>query len=182
MNRFFLFLKNAWMEAKLRTRVLFAAMQYMFLQQGDITPVGRLTAVKISADGTRTDLGLISTKVVTTAGVGFIVDAFQNSVELETMKYHGCGTGAVAESSSDTTLGTEAATRATGSLTEGASANIFKTVGTWASDGSYAITEHGVFSASTVGVLLDRSVFAAINVISGDSIEFTYELTFPAGS
>jgi len=137
------------------------------------------------------DLGVISLRVVTTAGVGFIVDAFQNSVELENMKYHGVGTGTTAEASGDTALVTESttvldpdSTRATGTTTEGASANIYRTVGTVLFDGSAAITEHGVFSQAATGggVLLDRSVFAAINVASGDSIQFTYELTFTAGS
>lgn len=151
----------------------------------------KLSAVLIKADGKRIDFGVVSRRVVTTAGVGYIVDAFQNTVELENMKYHGCGTGNTAEASGDTALVTECtttlnpdSTRATGTTVEGASANIFKTVGTATFDGSAAVVEHGIFSQAATGggVLLDRSVFTAINVASADSIQFTYELTLTAGS
>lgn len=135
-------------------------------------------------------LGLLSRKVVTNAGVNAIVDAFQNLFELENFKYHALGTGTAAESASDTALQSELTTqynpdntRATGTLGEGSSANIFKTVGTNSFDGSAAITEHGVFNQAATGggVLLDRSVFAAINVVSGDQLQSTYELTLSAG-
>ena len=134
------------------------------------------------------DHGIVSRKVVTDVGVGYIVDAFQNSVELENMKYHGLGTGSTAENQTDTALVTELTTeytgnvRATGTTTEGASANIYRTVATNTLDGTpgAALREHGIFSASTVGVLFDRSVFAAITLSSGDSLQSTYDATFSA--
>jgi hypothetical protein len=141
-----------------------------------------LYARLLLADGTSKNLGHIANKMVTTAGVNYMVDAFQNITELENFKYHASGTGVVGEAIGDTALGTEVeATRATGSQVEGASANIYKTVGTIAYTATRAITEHGIFSAATVGTLWDRSVFTAINVVNGDSIEFTYELTCTAG-
>jgi len=173
-------LRSAFLEFKLWCRVLWAAS--ISLWAGSITPVGRLYATRISADGSRTNLGLISTKVVTTVGVEFIVDAFQNIVELELMRQHGSGTGSTAENIADTALVTEVESRTSGTIAEGASGNIYQTVGTVAYTAARAIVEHGIFSAATAGVLLDRSVFAAINVTSGDSIQFTYEITFPAGS
>jgi len=177
-------MRSRWEEIKLHFRVAgVGAAAALCPWRGKISPVGRLYATKIHPDGTREKLGLISTKVVTTAGVEFIVDAFQNLVEVENMKYHDSGTGTVAEAIGDIALGTAyGGARATGTTVEGASANIFRTVGTNAYTSTLAITEHGVFSASTAGVILDRSVFTAINVVSGDSIEFTYELTIPAGS
>lgn len=184
-------LRSRWEELKLRFRVFFAAAEALVSggTNGTITPTGRLYAIKFKRDsenkeipGTRENLGLVSTKVVTTAGVGYIVDAFQNSVELENMKFHASGTGGTAEAVGDTALVTEVETRATGTTAEGASANIYQTVGTVAYTATRAIVEHGVLSASSGGVLLDRSVFTAINVVNGDSIEFTYELTLPAGS
>lgn len=152
---------------------------------------GSLYLTHIKADGEMLDLGLASMRVVTTAGVNFLVDALQGSVEPEILKYHGVGTGTNAEASGDTALQTESttiltvdSTRATGSLTEGASANIFRTVGTVSFDGSGALTEHGIFSQAATGggTLLDRSVFSAINVVSGDSLAATYDLTIAAGS
>lgn len=143
----------------------------------------------IRANGIIEDHGVVGRKVVTDVGVGYIVDAFQNSVELENMKFHGLGTGSTAENASDTALVTELTTeytgdvRATGSTTEGATANIYKTVGTNTLDGTpgAALREHGIFSASTSGVLLDRTVFAAITLSSGDSLQSTYQLTLSSG-
>jgi len=136
------------------------------------------------------DLGVVSCRVVTTTGCGFIVDAFQNLVELENMKYHGFGTGSNAEAAGNTALHTELtteyavnSTRPTGSTTE-ASATVYRTVATLSPDASAAITEHGIFdqAATGGGVLLDKSLFTVINLISGDSLQTTYDLTFTAGS
>ena len=137
------------------------------------------------------DHGKIAQNVVTDTGVAFLVDAWQNSVELETMKYHGVGTGAGAELPANTALNVECTTqtvpdntRATGTLAEGA-ANIFRTVGTVTFNENAAITEWGLFSQAAVGggAMWDRALFAAINVIgaSADSIVFTYDLTVTSG-
>lgn len=151
---------------------------------------GSLYLKHLQVGGETLDLGLASMRVVTNNGVGFIVDAFQDLAELETMKYHGIGTGAAAEAASNTALGAEATTqlnpdniRALGTTTE-AAANIYRTVATITVDGSVAATEHGVFSAASVGsgVLLDRSVFSVVNLAAGDSIQTTYDLTIAAGS
>ncbi len=134
--------------------------------------------------------GVVSKKLVTDTGVGYIVDAFQNIVEAENMKYHGLGTGSTAEGQTQTALVTELTTeytgnvRATGTTTEGATANIYRTVGTNTLDsGTPALREHGVFSANAAGVMLDRSLFAAINLdgTAGDGLQSTYELTLAAG-
>lgn len=154
--------------------------------------ISRLQLQVHHADGTITDYGTVGRRVVTTVGVNYIVDAFQNTTELENMKFHGFGTGGTAEASGDTGLVTEETTqynpdntRPTGSTTEGASANIYRTVGTYSPDsgGTRAITEHGVFSASSAGTLLDRTLFSVVNLVAGsDSLQATYELTFTAGS
>lgn len=174
-------LRTVWEEVKLRLRVWFAALKSPWI--GEVTPVGRLYAVKIDQHGNSENLGLVSTKVVTDAAVAYLVDGLQaNTTDVSLFKFHGSGTGTTAEAASQTALVTAVATRATGSQTEGASANIYRTVGTISYSGSFAITEHGIFSASSGGTMLDRSVFSAINVINGDSIQFTYELTLPSGS
>lgn len=154
---------------------------------------GQLSLVVIRPDGF-IDYGLASLRVVTDAGVAYIVDAFQNTTELENLKYHGYGTGTNAEAAGNTALQTELTTqyatdntRPTGTTTEGATANIYRTVATLSPDagGTIAITEHGVFSqaANSGGTLLDRSVFSAVNVVAGsDSLQSTYDLTLSSGS
>lgn len=152
---------------------------------------GSLYLTHVKADGEALELGLASMRVVTTAGANFLVDSLQGTVEPEILKFHGIGTGTNAEASADTALQTESttalnpdSTRATGSLTEGASANIFRTVGTVTVDASVACTEHGILSAATTGTgtLLDRSVFSVVNLASGDSLQATYDFTITAGS
>ena len=145
---------------------------------------GTLSARLFKLDGKIIDLGILGKKVVTTAGVNYMVDGFQNSTTspISDFKYHDSGTGTTAEAVGDTALVTPCAeARDTGSLTEGATANIFKTVATHTYAGTFAITEHGLFSAATVGTLWDRTVFGAVNVVSGEKIEFTYQLTCTAG-
>lgn len=146
--------------------------------------LGSLSAVLMRRDGTSIDYGVVGRRVVTTAYVNFLVDELQSSQATHsTFLYHDSGTGATAEAAGDTGLGTKVETgRATGTQTEGASANIYRSVGTISYTATRAITEHGLFSASTAGTLMDRTVFTAVNVVSGDSIQFTYELTATAGS
>jgi hypothetical protein len=157
---------------------------------GIATMMGTLRMRLIRKDGDILDYGLISTRVVTTAGVNFLVDALQGTVEPEILRYHGIGTGGAAEAVGNTGLTTELTTeyttnntRGTGTLTEGASANIFRTVGSNPVDATVAITEHGVFSQAATGggTMLDRSLFAAVNGVSGDTYESTYEFTITAG-
>lgn len=134
--------------------------------------------------------GIVSTRVVTDVGVAYIVDAFENLVEPELMKFHGIGTGSTAEAAADTALVTELtteynpnSTRATGTTAE-TSANIFQSVGTNTLDsGTPALREHGLFSASSAGVLMDRSVYASITLTgaNGDALQTDYRLTFTSG-
>jgi hypothetical protein len=136
------------------------------------------------------DYGVLSRRVVTDAGVAYIVDDWDGGANtIDDFNYHGVGTGVGAEAAGDTALGTESttvlnpdSTRATGTKTQPA-ANEMRSVGTVTFDGSAAITEHGIFTQAATGggTLLDRSVFSAINVGSGDSIQFTYTLTLASG-
>ena len=143
--------------------------------------------------GERVSHGVVARQVITDAGVAYIVDDFDNasgSADVSLFNFHGCGTGTNAEAAGDTALQTESttalnpdSTRATGTRSQPA-ANQYRSVGTLTFDGSAAVTEHGLFTTSGTGsgTLLDRSVFSAINVASGDSIQFTYTVTFPSGS
>lgn len=136
-------------------------------------------------DGTEKDLGKIAERLVTTVGVNAIVDAFQNLFTLSNFKYHITGTDVAAEAVGDTEATISGATPApvAGSQGEGASANIYRTAATISYVSSLAITSHGIINNAVKAgsVLLDRSVFTAINVVNGTQITFTYELTVNAG-
>lgn len=148
------------------------------------TLIAELRAVKIDGQtGQRIDYGVVSRKVITTAFVNYVVDQLQaEDSTFGDYKFHDSGVGTTAENVADTAMETtDGEARAVGTQTEGASANIYRSVGTIAYTTTKAITEHGLFNHLTAGTLMDRSVFAALNVVNGDSIQFTYELTLPAG-
>jgi hypothetical protein len=135
------------------------------------------------------DHGVTSRKVITNAGVGFIVDAWQNLLELETMKYHGLGTATTAEAATQTALTTEITTaynpdntRATGTTTENA-ANIFETVATNTVDGASVIEEHGLFSQAATGggTMFDRSLTGTQTLGISDALQSTHRTTFTSG-
>jgi len=156
---------------------------------------GQLWLSVYRGDGEVVDLGLASLRVVTTVGVKFICDDFNaGGAEVSNMKFHAFGTGTTAEAVGDTALVTELTTqyavdntRPTGSQ---ASATVstnatYTTVATLSPDsgGTIAVTEHGIFSASSSTTLLDRSVFSAVNLVAGsDSLQATYVLTMNSGS
>lgn len=153
---------------------------------GAMTAYGTLSAVITRADGTVIDLGAIGKRVVTDDGVAHLVDDWDDgSGNIENFNFHDSGTSNQAEAAGDSNLIAEAGptTRATGTKSQ-PSANVIRSVGTIAYTGTLAIVEHGLFStaARTTDLLWDRTVFSAINVVSGDSIQFTYDCTFTAGS
>ena len=151
-----------------------------------------LALVVIRGDtGRIEDYGVVGNRVVTTAGVNYIAADFNDGAsDISAFDFHGLGTGTTAEAVGDTALVTELTTEYTGNVRatgtpSNPSANIYRTVGTNTLDsGTPAVTEHGVFSASSAGTLLDRTVFSAINLVgaNGDSLQSTYSLTLTAGS
>lgn len=157
---------------------------------GVATMLADLRLTHIQGDGTVIDYGIVCRRVITDAGVAFLVDDWDaNGQDISTMNFHGCGTGTNAENATDTQLQTESttilnpdSTRATGVRSQ-PTAPQYRSVGTVAFDGSGAITEHGILSQAATGggSLWDRSVFSAINVVSGDSIVFTYTVTISSG-
>jgi len=156
------------------------------------TLVGQLALRVRQADGGWIDYGIVCYRLVTNAGVAYIINDLNNATggaDVTLFNFHGCGTGINAENVSDTALQAESttvlnpdSTRATGSRSSPA-ANQYRTTGTLNFDGSAAITEHGIFTSATVGsgTLLDRSVFSAVNVVNGESIQFEYTFTVNSG-
>ena len=104
-------------------------------------------------------------------------------------KYHHSGEGVGAENIADTALGTPRENaRDVGTQVQGASAVGYKSIATTTYTGTWAITEHGLFNTAGAGgppvvggVLMDRTVFAAINVVSGNQIQFSFSISFSSG-
>lgn len=91
-------------------------------------------------------------------------------------QYIGLGTGATAASASDTTLQTELATRVAGTISS--STNIWQNQATFgAGVNTGALTEAGLFSASSGGTMLARQVFGTVTKAAGDTIVFTWQIS-----
>lgn len=98
----------------------------------------------------------------------------------------GWGIGTTAAAVTDTALVTESAPTTAGGRTVGTETRTtvtntndnYQVAGTVTAGSSLAITEAGLFDAVTSGNMLIRSVFSAVNVVSGDSIAFTFGLKF----
>ena len=92
------------------------------------------------------------------------------------MSHMAVGTGAVAADAADTTLGTEA-NRQLLSSTVVASNVVTYTANYVAGQGTGALTEAGVFNASSAGTMLCRTVFDVINKAADDSMTITWTVT-----
>ena len=145
--------------------------------------VGSLELVLIKRGGRVIPLGLASRRVITTAFVSDMVDELiAETSGWGDYKYHDSGVGGTGEDVGDTDIETtDGESRVAGTQAEDA-ANIYETVATISYTSTKAIVEHGVMNESTGGTLMDRSVFSVVNVVNGDSIQFTYKLTCTAGS
>lgn len=165
---------RGWLAAQLARRMATLGM---------VSATGELGAIVLRRDGSRENLGILGRLVVTDVFVQFLVDQLQTeSSEIGDFKYHDSGVGTTAEATTDTDIETtDGESRVAGTQVEGASAEIYKSVATISYTTTKAITEHGLFSQSTGGTLMDRTVFSAINVGNGDAIQFTYQLTINSG-
>jgi len=135
----------------------------------------------IAAECRWVDLGMVSARVVTDAGVAFLVDDWDNNVtDITTFNFHDSGIGTTAEAQTQTGLVTPTGEGRDAGTKSQPTAPQLRTVATHTYAGPFAITEHGIFSATTAGTMWDRSLFAPINVVSGDKIEFTYTLAVNA--
>lgn len=138
------------------------------------------------ADAVRGGIASLAT-VFTNAGAAIVTNRIIQAGTAP--KNIGWGIGTAAAAVTDTALGTESAPTTAGGRTVGTESRTtvtntsdnYQVTGTVTSGSTLAITEAGLFDAVTAGNMLIRSVFSAINVVSGDSIAFTFGLKFVPG-
>lgn len=140
--------------------------------------------------GTRTVaaalLGLLAV-VFTNAGAAIITNRVIQAGTAA--KNIGWGIGTTAAAVGDTALQTESAPTTAGGRTVGTESRTtvtntndnYAVVGTVTAGSTLAITEAGLFDNVTAGNLLTHGVFTAVNVVSGDSIAFTFGLKLVPG-
>lgn len=118
--------------------------------------------------------------VVTNAGKGIVTNRIKGSGTEP--NYCAWGTGAGTAAATDTTLFTESAeSRVAGTSTQQTTTttnDTYRVVGTITATGTRGITNAGLFDASTSGNLFVKGDFTVINLVTNDSIQFTFNVQF----
>jgi hypothetical protein len=113
--------------------------------------------------------------LVVTTGKNYVASRMKDATATA-MSHIAIGTGSSAAAAGNTALGTEAARVALTSTT--VSTNTVTYVGTFpAGSGTGAITESGIFNASSAGTLLCRTVFSVVSKASTDQMTITWVVT-----
>lgn len=120
--------------------------------------------------------------LVVNAGMAGVASRINGAGGEAAFTFIAIGTGTVAPAAGDTTLGTEITTgggaraAATASrVTTDVTNDTAQLVLTYNFTASFAVTESGAFNAASVGVMLARQTFSAINVANGDSLQVTWK-------
>lgn len=113
--------------------------------------------------------------LVVTDGKEYVASRMKDATATA-MSHMAIGTGSTAAAASDAALGSEAGRVSLTSTT--VSSNEVEYVATFgAGTGTGAITEAGIFNASSGGTLLCRTVFSVVNKGSSDSMTITWTVT-----
>lgn len=95
--------------------------------------------------------------------------------------YVAVGTGAGTAAATDTTLFTEVETRVAGTSTQQTTtttSDTYQVVGTVSITATRALTNAGLFDASSSGNMLMKGDFSTINLVNGDAITLTAKVVF----
>tara|TARA_X000001382_G_scaffold44534_1_gene30103 strand:- start:351 stop:776 length:426 start_codon:yes stop_codon:yes gene_type:complete len=113
--------------------------------------------------------------LVVTAGKGFVASRMKDA-STTAMTHMAIGTGSTAAAASNTALGSQSArTTLTSTTVSGADITYVDTFP--AGTGTGAITEAGLFNASSGGTMLCRTVFSVVNKGASDSMTITWTVT-----
>lgn len=137
---------------------------------------GRLDILVTAPDGTIKDTKRVDNLVVTT-GKNFVASRMAGT-SVSVMSNMSIGTGSTAAAAADTTLGSESARVALTSTTVNNNDVVY--LATFPANtpaSAAAITEAGIFNASTSGSMLCRTVFSPINKAPADSLTITWTVT-----
>jgi len=144
-----------------------------------IVATGELKIVVTAPDGTVKQEETVKNLVVTT-GLGYIASRMKDTTATA-MSHMAIGTGNTAASAGNTTLGSESARVSLTSTTVTGPAIAYVATfpaGTPAS--LTAVTEAGIFNASSSGTMLCRTVFAVVNKDVNDTMSITWTVTMAA--
>lgn len=121
--------------------------------------------------------------IIPDTALAAIAGLILNDVSVDDFDHVAVGIGSTSPVAGDTALESEITTgggarkTATGTrITSSTTNDTAQLVVTFTFTATFAVTESGVFNASSGGDMLARQTFTAINVISGDSIEITWQV------
>ena len=147
--------------------------------QESIKVTGKLSIVVRDESGAVKDQRDINNLVVTT-GKTFIASSLLKTTTNSpaAMSHMAVGTGATAAAAGDTALGAEIAASRTALGTATSSGAVVTYAATFAAGvGTGAVTEAGIFNASSAGTMMCRTVFSVVNKGANDSMTITWTVT-----
>jgi hypothetical protein len=96
------------------------------------------------------------------------------------MTHMAVGSGTSAAAAGDTALGTQISSRVALTSTTVTSNAVAYVAAFGAGVSTGAITEAGIFNASTAGTMLCRTVFSVVNKAAADTLQITWTITINA--
>jgi hypothetical protein len=139
---------------------------------------GRLSIVLKDEDGNVKDTREVDNLVVNT-GLAYIASRMKDATATA-MTHMGLGSGSTAAAAGDTDLGSLLGSREALDSTTVTSNAIEYVASFEAGDATGAVTEAGIFNASTAGTMLCRTVFDVVNKQADDSMTVTWAITISA--
>lgn len=119
------------------------------------------------------------TNLVVNAGLAFITSRMTDATD-SVMSHMAVGSDSTAAAAGDTDLGSILGSREALDSTTDSAATITYVASFEAGDGTGAITEAGIFNASTGGTMLCRTVFSTVNKGANDTMTITWTITLSA--
>ena len=116
--------------------------------------------------------------LIVNTGLNFICDRMKN--DETAMSHMALGSGSTAAAAGDTTLGSQLGSREALDSDTVSSNTITYTSSFEAGDATGAVTEAGIFNATSGGTMLCRTVFAVVNKSADDSLSVTWQITLTA--
>ena len=117
--------------------------------------------------------------LVVDAGLDFIASRMEGTTS-DVMSHMGLGSGTTAAAAGDTDLESLLGSREALDSTT-ATDNVITYVSSFeAGDATGAVTEAGIFNASTAGTMLCRTVFDVVNKAADDTLQVSWSITISA--
>ena len=138
---------------------------------------GDVALVLRDKDGNVKDERKIENLIVDT-GLNFICDRMKD--DETAMTHMALGSGSTAAAAGDTTLGSQLGSREALDSSTVTNNQIVYVASFEAGDATGAVTEAGIFNASSSGTMLCRTVFAVVNKQSDDTLTVNWTITLTA--